>query len=592
MKLLKKTRTGRTLHYFLQVLKKRKLALSINIITPVLALFFGEILFGYTFGQLVQKLVEFETGDSTAELYRLGWIIIVLYIIHVIFFRINDYVSQWRIASALRDLEQYIFSRLPLHSYRFFSETYGGSLVSQVNRFLKSYYEFDLVVFFDYLLVFARIALSSGILLFIAPELGIILAVWAVIFIFSVSYLSMKKSPITRKDSAADSRVIASLSDVITNMITVKTFARTRLEFKNFQAISSDRYKKRLRSWMVNAHIRDFRWFITLIFFVTYIFLSIHLVITGSITPAAMVASQIYILAIFRSLLELHVVIQRTEQLFADAAELTDVLDMEPELRDPNNPEKPRINKGKLEFNTVEFKYPDAKTSVFHSLDLEIPSGQKVGLVGHSGSGKSTLTRLILRFQDIQGGEVLIDGQNIAHITQEDLRKNIAYIPQEPILFHRSLMENIKYGRENATDEEVYEAARLSHADEFIKRSPQGYDTLVGERGVKLSGGEKQRIAIARAMLTRAPILILDEATSALDSKSEKLITEALDKLMKGRTTIVIAHRLSTIRKLDRIIVLKDGDVIEDGAHKALLQQKGEYAELWSHQTGNFLDSA
>ena len=589
---MKKTRTGRTLHYFLQVLKKRKLALSVNIIAPVLALFFGEILLGYTFGQLVQKLVEFEIGDSTAELYRLAWIILVLYIMHIIFFRINDYVSQWRIASGLRDLEQYIFSRLPLHSYRFFSETYGGSLVSQVNRFLKSYHEFERVVFFNYLEDFARIVLSAGILFFIAPALGVLLAVWAVIFIFSVSYLSMKKAHITRIEATADSKVVASLSDVITNMITVKTFARARLEAKNFQGISADRYKKRLRSWMVNAHIRDFRWFVTLIFFVTYIFLSIHLVINGSITPATMVASQIYVFAIIHSLLELHMVIQSTEQLFADAAELTDVLDMDPELSDPEHPEKPRIKEGRLEFNSVGFKYPDAKTNVFSSLKLEIPSGQKVGLVGHSGSGKSTLTRLILRFQDIQGGEVLIDGQNIAHITQEDLRKNIAYIPQEPILFHRSLMENIRYGRENATDKEVYEAARLSYADEFIKKSPHGYETLVGERGVKLSGGEKQRIAIARAMLTRAPILILDEATSALDSKSEKLITEALDKLMKGRTTIVIAHRLSTIRKLDRIIVLKDGDVIEDGAHKALLQQKGEYAELWSHQTGNFLDSA
>jgi ATP-binding cassette subfamily B protein len=227
---------------------------------------------------------------------------------------------------------------------------------------------------------------------------------------------------------------------------------------------------------------------------------------------------------------------------------------------------------------------------VFNGLKLQIQPGQRVGLVGHSGSGKSTVTRLLLRFLDVQGGQILIDGQNIQHITQDDLRDNIAYIPQEPLLFHRSLMDNIGYGRENATKEEVYRVSKLAYADTFIQKLPETYDTLVGERGIKLSGGEKQRVSIARAMLTKAPILILDEATSALDSKSEKLITKALDELMKGRTTIVIAHRLSTIRKMDRILVMKDGEIIEDGTHEELLSKKGEYAELWDHQTGNFLD--
>jgi ATP-binding cassette subfamily B protein len=401
----------------------------------------------------------------------------------------------------------------------------------------------------------------------------------------------MKKSHMTRTDAAADSKVIAFLSDAITNMVTIKTFARTRLEAKNFKEISSDRYKKRYRSWRFNSHIRDIRWVVALSFYITYILLSIHLVAQGSITPAAMVAGQIYVFVIFGSLLTLHIVVQRTEQLFADAAELTDILYLEPELKDPENPEKIKINKGLIEFNSVEFKYPNTSKNVFKGLDLEIQSGQRVGLVGHSGSGKSTITRLVLRFFDIKDGKILIDGQNITHITQDDLRRNIAYIPQEPILFHRSIKDNIAYGREDATDEEIYEACRLAYADDFIQYLPNKYDTLVGERGVKLSGGEKQRVAIARAMLTRAPILILDEATSALDSKSEKYITKALDKLMNGRTTIVIAHRLSTIRKLDRIIVLKNGEVIENGTHKELLELGGEYSELWSHQTGNFLDS-
>ncbi len=590
MKFLKTSRTGRTLHYFFGVFKKRKPALILNLTFTPLAIFFGETLVGYEFGKLFQKLVEFKIGDSTTQFYHLAWTIIIFYILQIIFYRINDYVSVWRQSNNLRDLEQYIFARLPHHSYRFFSETYGGALVSQVNRFLKAYEEFDDVVLFPYLESFARIVLSAGILLVIAPPLGVLLAVWAPIFMVLVVYASMKKSPITRVASTADSKVVAFLSDAITNMVTIKTFARIRSESKKFNAVSADRYTKRYRSYHFNAHIRSFRWLIVLVFFIAYVLLSIHLVASGTITPAAMVAGQLYVFGILSSLLSLHQVIQRTEQLFADAAELTDVLDLQPELQDPGKPEQPNIRQGLVEFNSVTFTYPGTTKKVFDDLRLKILPRQKVGLVGHSGSGKSTVTRLLLRFLDIKNGSILIDGQDITKITQDDLRQSIAFVPQEPLLFHRSIADNIGYGREGATEADIHEAARLAYADEFIKQLPKTYDTPVGERGVKLSGGEKQRVAIARAMLTDCPLLILDEATSALDSKSEKLIAKALDQLMKDRTTIVIAHRLSTIRKLDRIIVLRAGKIVEDGTHDELLAHDGEYAELWNHQSGNFLE--
>lgn len=590
MKFLKKSRTGRTLSYFLKIFFKRKLAVTVNLTFTPIAIFFGEILVGYYFGILFQKLTEFKTGGNAGALYHIAWIIIGFYLLQVAFYRVNDYTAQWRQTNNMRDLEQNIFSKLPLYSYRFFSETYGGALVSQINRFLKAYEEFDNVTIFDYLADFSRVILSAAMLLFIAPPLGILLAVWAPIFIFVLVYFSIKKAPATRADAAADSKVIAYLSDAITNMVTIKTFARAKLERKKFNAVSADRYRKRLRSWWLNTRTRNYRWVVAIAFFVVYIFLSIHLVVEGSITPAAMIAGQIYVFAIFNGLLRLHTVVQRTEQLFADAAELTDIMDQTLELTDPEHPEKSRIKNGLIEFKSTGFKYPKTSKDVFNGLDLNIQPGQRVGLVGHSGSGKSTITRLILRFFDVDSGAILIDGQDIRHITQDDLRSNIAYIPQEPILFHRSLMDNISYGREDATEKEVHKASHLAYADNFIQRLPEKYDTLVGERGVKLSGGEKQRVAIARAMLTKAPILILDEATSALDSKSEKYITRALDELMKGRTTIVIAHRLSTIQKLDRIIVMKDGKIIEDGTHDELLAKNGEYAELWSHQTGGFLE--
>lgn len=227
---------------------------------------------------------------------------------------------------------------------------------------------------------------------------------------------------------------------------------------------------------------------------------------------------------------------------------------------------------------------------MFRKFSLRIKPGEKIGLVGHSGSGKTSLTKLLLRFADINDGEITIDGQNITHITQDDLRRHIAYVPQEPLLFHRTIAENISYARPDSDQQEIESVAKMAHADEFIVKLAKGYDTLVGERGVKLSGGQRQRVAIARAMLKNSPILLLDEATSALDSESEILIQKALWTLMENRTAIVIAHRLSTIQKMDRIIVLDNGRVIEEGSHKELLRKTGKYAELWTHQSGGFLE--
>ncbi len=252
-----------------------------------------------------------------------------------------------------------------------------------------------------------------------------------------------------------------------------------------------------------------------------------------------------------------------------------------------------KVSEGAIDFEHLSFAYRDAAAgeSVFDDLTLHVAAGQRVGLVGKSGSGKTTLTKLLLRLDDVQGGRVLVDGQDVSRCTQQSLRRQVAYVPQEALLFHRSIRENIAYGRPDATDEQIREAARLANATEFIDRLPHGFDTMVGERGVKLSGGQRQRVAIARAILTDAPILVLDEATSALDSESEALVQEALENLMRGRTSIVVAHRLSTVAALDRIVVLADGEIVEDGTHAQLVKAGGEYASLWSRQTGAFLEA-
>ena len=278
-------------------------------------------------------------------------------------------------------------------------------------------------------------------------------------------------------------------------------------------------------------------------------------------------------------------------QHMARLAEALATLLVPHELRDHPSA-APLVRKGaKVAFENVRFTYPDGR-NVLDNFTLRLEAGQRVGLVGASGGGKSTLFTLLQRFYDVQRGRILIDGQNIARVTQESLRAAIAVVPQDISLFHRSILENIRYGRQNASDEEVMAAAVAARCTDFIDALPQGTATIVGDRGVKLSGGQRQRIAIARAFLKDAPILLLDEATSALDSESEEAIREALDRLMQERTVIAIAHRLSTIARMDRLVVIDRGRIVEQGTHAELLRAGGHYAELWRRQSGGFIDSA
>jgi ATP-binding cassette subfamily B protein len=291
-------------------------------------------------------------------------------------------------------------------------------------------------------------------------------------------------------------------------------------------------------------------------------------------------------------LFDLNALTRQVEEAFLQAVPITQILQEEIEVKDTPEARPLEVKTGAITFERVHFRYEDAigNEPVFGSLQLHITAGEKIGLVGPSGGGKSTLTRLLLRFDDIQNGHILIDGQDIALVTQASLRRSISYVQQEPLLFHRSVAANIAYGRPGATQADIIEAAHKAYAHEFVSLLPHAYDTIVGERGVKLSGGQRQRIAIARAMLKDAPLLVLDEATSALDSGSEKVIQEALWNLMRERTSIVIAHRLSTIQRMDRIVVLDSGKIIEEGSHQDLLKAKGLYARLWTHQSGGFLE--
>lgn len=322
--------------------------------------------------------------------------------------------------------------------------------------------------------------------------------------------------------------------------------------------------------------------------------LAIYFTQVFRLETGALVVIFSYYASITRIFWEINRTYRNIESSISESAEFTQLFIDKPAIMDKERAKNLIISNSVICFNNVSFKYPTSKTekegkALLSNFNLKIESKQKVGLVGLSGGGKTTITKLILRFVDINSGSITIDDQDIRSITQKSLRQAISYVPQEPLLFHRSLFDNISYGMNNVTNEDVISSAKIARADEFIQKLPQKYNTLVGERGIKLSGGQRQRIAIARAILKNSPILVLDEATSSLDSESEKYIQEGLLELMKNKTALVIAHRLSTIKHLDRIIVLDDGKIVQDGTHAELITQQGIYAKLWSHQSGEFI---
>jgi ATP-binding cassette subfamily B protein len=509
----------------------------------------------------------------------------------VVVWRIVSYFI-WHLESrVVRDLYRTMFNHLMVMDATFHSNTFGGSLVSQTNKLIGSYIRLqDTFVFQAYSLVislmFIAITLYNRATLFVWALLG-----FSALFIFFTVILSKRVRELSAIEAKAHNRATGYLADAITNVMAVKSFASTQSEKKRY-ADATEYTRLRTIDMMWASVKRDvFASSVTTLVQVMTLIIAVVAVVAKNSNVATVYLMLSYSAMIADRLWEFSSnVIRNYNRSIGDAQEAVATLNTEPAVQDLTRPEKLRIHKGVVDFNNVTFAHTGANDSIFENFSIQIASGEKIGLVGHSGSGKTTFTRLLLRFSDIDDGEILIDDQNIAAIKQNDLRSKIAYVPQEPLLFHRSISENIAYGNTDASDPEIKKAARDAHAAEFIDKLPRRYDTLVGERGVKLSGGQRQRIAIARAMIKNAPILVLDEATSALDSESEKLIQDALWKLMEGRTAIVIAHRLSTIQRMDRIVVLQDGKIVEQGSHKELLAAKGTYANLWAHQSGGFLE--
>lgn len=491
-----------------------------------------------------------------------------------------------------RDLANRVYNHLLAHSLSFHANSFSGSLIAQATRFASGHTAVMDIAVLQGVSLFVRSAIAIGIIAFFSPLIAGAIFAWTLIFTWINIYLTRRRMPLSRRAAQADSTVTAHLADSVSNIGAIKAFAGEKAEAQGFYGKTDSWAERKFTSWSRGISHGTVTAIMMILLQFGILALSVHAVMTNQIQLGTLLLIQVYITMLMSALWNLTNLMRGLEQALSDAAEMTEVLDTPIEVKDPEQPEIPQINDGAIQFQDMTFTHNDAKAgeTLFRHFNLNVKGGEKIGLVGHSGSGKTTLTKLLLRFHDIDGGEIAIDGQDISHITQSDLRRHIAYVPQEPLLFHRSLRENIAYGKPDASDKEIENAAKQAHAIEFIEKLPEGLDTIVGERGVKLSGGQRQRIAIARAILKDAPILVLDEATSALDSESEKLIQDALKKLMKNRTAIVIAHRLSTIQNLDRIIVLADGEIVEQGTHTQLLRKNGTYAELWKHQSGGFLE--
>lgn len=509
----------------------------------------------------------------------------------VIGWRIVD-ILEWRLEGNVeRDIARRVFEHLLSQSPSFHANRFGGSLVSQTNKLMGSYIRFADTTTFMLIPLLSALAFAGIVLATRAPLYAIILISFAIFYMISALFVTAPVRKRGAEQAAAESLQTGNLADAVTNVMAIKSFSGGVFERRRFEKTTENTYQHLLRVMRVSQGQQVYFSFMSN----SLLSVSLAMAVIGAMVLHANMATVFLILSytatIANNLFQFsNNALRNYNRSLGDAADMIKILHITPEIKDPIDPQPVQINRGEISFNGVTFTHDGSSDALFKNLNLKVKAGEKVGLVGHSGSGKTTFTRLLLRFSDIESGEISIDGQNIAAITQDDLRLHIAYVPQEPILFHRSLQENIAYGSQNASRQEVEAVAKLAHAHEFIEALPDGYDTLVGERGVKLSGGQRQRIAIARAMIKNAPILVLDEATAALDSESEALIQDALWKLMEGRTAIVVAHRLSTIQNMDRIIVLDDGKVVEEGTHKELLTAGGQYASLWNRQSGGFIE--
>jgi len=585
----------RTLYYYFQEIRHHKWFAFGAIVTTPIVIFVRTILAPLIFADIIGKV---SAGDIPSE--QLFAVLAPQALIFLVVFAFSSLVVEklrmwfaWKMElRAMYGLASRCFNTLSTQSMQFHNDRFSGSLVSQTNKFVGGFERFIDEFIWN---IFPLICMFTFIFIVLWPLVPVFTAALiAFVIVYTlIAGLTFKKiAYLNEEEASASNKQTGQLADSITNIFSVKSYGREtheRRRYANFQRTTLNAGLAVMRSVIV----RDVMFsFVNIGIIAALIIFLIGGPAWFGISVSTMVLIVTYSQLIAGDLWSINNIFRSFNRIFGDAYDMTKILDAVDLVEDVPGATELKVKKGAVDFRSVLFQHSDAKSPLFEDFTLHVKPGERIGLVGTSGSGKTTLTKLLLRFADINDGTITIDGTDIRNVTQVSLRENIACVPQETSLFHRSIAENIAYGQPDATPEQIQRAAQLANAEEFIVDLPDGYETLVGERGVKLSGGQRQRIAIARAILKDAPILVLDEATSALDSESEALIQGALQELMKGRTSFVVAHRLSTVASLDRICVLDGGKIVEQGTHRQLISRSGQYAKLWNRQTGAFLDTA
>lgn len=574
--------------YFLWYLGSKYKFLGIASFLLVLVAETLNILIFYVSAKLVDAFTSAQTLVEQKEvLIHWGGVFLLAYIGNSLFYRLSGFTAIGWIIKFHKDGYNELFEYMTKHSHVYFSNRFAGALSNKISNAVDSAAGIMFQILWTFFSEFIGLVVTLVLFFSIDVRVGsILLAMFIVVLAFNI-FAVKRRRPLVVTYAEASSKSRGEGVDTITNISAVRQFVQRKSELQRLSDIFTDRARKDVKQSFFGEWIMVVNSILSIIMTAVVIVLLYILLSQGLITAGTLVL----VLALLGRVGHMFVTTgQALNRFIRDYGNIEEGLKeilVDHEIADIPDAKNLKVSTATIDWKNVTFEYGDNK--VFNEFDLIIPAGQRVGLVGPSGAGKTTFVSLLLRQHDLSSGEILIDGQNIAEVTQDSLRENIAVVPQEPLLFHRTIRENIAYGKPDATDNEIMAVARLAKAHEFIKDLAQGYDTLVGERGIKLSGGQKQRVAIARAMLKDAPILVLDEATSALDSESEVAIQQALHKLMEGKTVIAIAHRLSTLREMDRIIVLEGGKIVEDGSHDSLLQYGGVYSRLWKHQAGGFL---
>jgi ATP-binding cassette subfamily B protein len=502
-------------------------------------------------------------------------------------YRLSGYFTMQWTTRVRRDGFNYLFSHTIKHSHNYFISRFAGSIHSKIRNVVEGFDHLipdiiwtftDSVVSITVTFFFILSVDTLSALLFLALIMALLLA---------NKLLAPRKLQLAKANAQSSSALHANMIDILSNVATTRQYVRQGFEIGRVEGLADTHRNANAATWLYTE------WMLLVNSAILFIFSSgmFYILVTrwsvGDISTGEFILVASLISHLARTLLFIGRAFNGAARTVGEIREGFEELLIEFDIVDVPDAKSLVVSEGLIEVRDVLFEYD--KNRVFDRFNLYIKPGERIGLVGPSGAGKTTFVSLLLRQYDLTDGAILIDGFDIRSVTQESLRAAIAVVPQEPMLFHRTIKENIAYGNPQATDDAIIEAAKRAQAHEFITALPLAYDTMVGERGVKLSGGQKQRVAIARAMLKNAPILVLDEATSALDSESEVEIQKALHVLMAGKTVVAIAHRLSTLREMDRILVLEGGKIVEDGPHEALKDAGGTYARLWNHQAGGFL---